>query len=227
MAKALAVFCDFDGTITERDMIVTLCEKFCPAGWDKIKEDILSRKTSVRQGVADLFAMIPSSKKAEMLQYARETMRLRAGFKEFLEFCKQNGLRVIVASGGIDFFVEPLMEPYKQWIHKLYSIPSDFSGPAIQLQHPYGCDTCGTCKVKIMNEYPDTIKILVGDSITDLHGAHHANIVYARNGLKDYLDQDKVAYKPFETFFDVIHSLGSFRGVDACANPHPHHDKVS
>src|SRR5437016_1235955 len=125
-AKPLAVFCDFDGTITERDMIVTLCEKFCPPGWERIKDDVLSRQKGVRQGVAELFAMIPSSKKADMIQFARETMRLRAGFKEFLEFCKTNGLKLIVCSGGIDFFVEPLMEPFRPWIHKLYSIPSDF-----------------------------------------------------------------------------------------------------
>src|SRR4029077_1001695 len=101
MAKGLAVFCDFDGTITERDMIVTICEKFCPPGWEKIKEDILTRKKSVRQGVAELFALIPSSKKSEIIQYARDVMRLRAGFQEFLEFCKRNGLTLIVCSGGI------------------------------------------------------------------------------------------------------------------------------
>jgi 2-hydroxy-3-keto-5-methylthiopentenyl-1-phosphate phosphatase len=112
------------------------------------------------------------------------------------------------------------MAPYKKWIHKLYSIPADFSGPRIALRHPYGCETCGTCKVKVMAEYPDTIKILIGDSITDLHGAHHASVVFARNGLKDYLDQDKVSYYPFETFFDVIKHLTSLRGAKATKQSH-------
>jgi 2-hydroxy-3-keto-5-methylthiopentenyl-1-phosphate phosphatase len=221
MAKPLALFCDFDGTITERDMVITLCEKFCPPGWEQIKDAIISRKKSVREGVAELFAMIPSAKKQDLIDYAREVMRLRKGFQEFLEFCQANGIRFIVCSGGIDFFVDPLMAPYHKWIHKLYSIPADFSGPMIRLRHPYGCETCGTCKVKVMAEYPETIKILIGDSITDLHGAHHANVVFARNGLKDYLDQDKVSYSPFETFFDVMKRLSEFTGAPCNSHPVP------
>ncbi len=221
MAKPLAVFCDFDGTITERDMIVTVCEKFCPPGWERIKEEILSRRKSVRAGVTELFAMIPSNQKDAIIRYAHDIVRWRSGFQEFLEFCKTNGLLFIVCSGGIDFFVEPLMAPYKKWIHKLYSIPADFSGPMISLRHPYGCETCGTCKVKVMAEYPDSIKLLIGDSITDLHGAHHADVVFARNGLKDYLDQDKVSYYPFETFHDVMATLKQFEG-NSCRPPsHP------
>src|SRR5687768_17399836 len=108
MAKPPVVFCDFDGTITERDMIVAVCEKFCPPGWERIKDDILARRTPVRKGVADLFAMIPSSKKADIIEYAHSIVRWRAGFKEFLGFCQTNGLLFTVCSGGIDFFIEPL-----------------------------------------------------------------------------------------------------------------------
>ncbi len=220
LAKPLTVFCDFDGTITEKDMIVKICEQFCPPGWETIKDQILSRQKTVRQGVAELFAMIPSSKKQEIIAYGKQVVRWRAGFQEYLEFCKANGIRFIVCSGGIDFFVEPVMAPFAAWIEKLYTIPSDFSGPMIQLRHPYGCESEGICKARVMAEYPETIQILIGDSITDLHGARAANLVYARNGLKDYLDQDKVSYHPFETFFEIIDSLKSFEGQPC--QPHAH-----
>jgi 2-hydroxy-3-keto-5-methylthiopentenyl-1-phosphate phosphatase len=219
-AKPLAVFCDFDGTITERDMIITICEKFCPPGWERVKEAVLSRRQSVREGVAELFAMIPSSKKNEIIAFAQSVVRYRQGFEEFLQFCKENGLLFIVCSGGVDFFVEPLLAAYRSSIHKIYSMPADFSTPTITLQHPYGCDICGTCKVKVMAEYPETIKILIGDGVTDIHGAHHANVVFARNGLQKYLDEDKVAYFPFETFYDVIDKLKTFRG-------HPHEESAA
>lgn len=212
MAKSLSVFCDFDGTITERDMIVTICEKFCPPEWTTIAKEILAQRKSVREGVAELFHMIPSSKKQEILDFARKVMKLRAGFPEFLDFCQQNGLLFTVCSGGIDFFVEPLMAPFQRQIHKIYSIPADFSGPTIALKHPYGCETCGTCKVKVMAEYPETIKILIGDSITDLHGARHANVVFARDRLKGYLNKEKISYHPFETFFDIMTTLQKFSG---------------
>ena len=196
-------------------MVVTICEKFCPPGWERVKEEILSRKKTVRAGVEELFAMIPSSKKEAIVRYAQEVVRWRSGFPEFLQFCKDNGILFTVCSGGVDFFIEPLMAPYRKWIHKIYSLPSDFSGPTIRFTHPHGCETCGTCKAKIIAEYPKTISVLIGDSITDLHGAHHAKVVFARNGLQRYLDEDKISYYPFETFHDIIKTLSSFQGPHA------------
>ena len=212
MAKPLVVFCDFDGTITERDMVVSICETFCPPAWKDVARSILDRTKTVKEGVAELFAMIPSSKKDAIITYAAEVVRYRAGFQEFLAFCRKNGLRFIVCSGGIDFFVEPLLKPFKNMIDRIVSIPSDFSGETIRLRHTHACDSCGTCKVKIMQDYPATTSLLIGDSITDLHGATQANRVYARDRLKGYLDQEKIAYKPFETFHDIIADLSPFAG---------------
>ena len=104
------------------------------------------------------------------------------------------------------------MAPYKAFIDKIYSIPADFSTPTIILRHNYACETEGTCKVKVLDEYPGSIRILIGDSITDLHGARHANVVFARNGLQKYLDAEKIDYTPFETFHDVLKTLSQFRG---------------
>ena len=58
----------------------------------------------------------------------------------------------------------------------------------------------------------DTRLLFIGDSITDLHGAHHAKTVFARDKLKDYLDQDKLSYYPFENFTDIQNTLMNFKG---------------
>jgi 2-hydroxy-3-keto-5-methylthiopentenyl-1-phosphate phosphatase len=211
-ARPIVVFCDFDGTITEKDMVVSICEKFCPPTWREVVQQILDKKKSVKDGVAEMFAMIPSSKKQDIIDFAKHTMRPRAGLEEFLRFCKETGLLFTVCSGGIDFFVEPLVEKFRPWIHKIYSIPADFSGKMIKLLHPMSCETEGTCKVKAMNEFPGSIRILIGDSITDVHGAKHANRVFARAALRGYLDEEKVSYDSFETFFDVLKRLQQFGG---------------
>lgn len=43
MAK-IAVFCDFDGTITEKDNIINIMKHFAPSGWEGIKIKSCSRK---------------------------------------------------------------------------------------------------------------------------------------------------------------------------------------
>lgn len=212
MARPLAVFCDFDGTITERDMVVSICERFCPPAWKDVARDILARKKTLKDGVAELFAMIPSSKKDAVIAYAHEVVRYRAGFEEFLTFCRTNGLKFTVCSGGIDFFIRPLLAPFQDRIDRIVDIPSDFSGKFIALKHTNACETEGTCKLKVMQEYPESFSILIGDSITDLHGARSANRVYARDKLKTYLDEEKIAYHSFETFHDIIADLSAFAG---------------
>jgi 2-hydroxy-3-keto-5-methylthiopentenyl-1-phosphate phosphatase len=212
-AAPLTVFCDFDGTITERDMILSVCEKFCPPAWERIKDDIIAQRITVRQGLRDLFAMIPSSQKDAIIQYAQETVRWRPGFQEFLNFCETNGLYFTVCSGGVDFFIDPLLAPYRHQIKKVYCIPADFSGPTIGLKFLAGCETCSLCKAAIMKDYPNSISILIGDGITDLHGARHATLVYARRELAAYLDAEKIRYTPFETFHDIINHLKTFQGA--------------
>jgi len=221
--RRTVIFCDFDGTITEKDMIVAVCEKFCPPEWKTIATEIMERRKSVKVGVSELFALIPSSKKEQIIAFAKEKVRYRKGFPEFLDYCKHHHLPFVVCSGGIDFFLKPLLEPFRSKIDRIVCLPSDCSGPTIRLDHPYACESCGTCKVKVMKEYdngwgqaPHTprsqtpLKVLIGDGITDVHGASEADIVFARNGLKGYLDQDAIAYTAFENFHDIIGRMSRF-----------------
>lgn len=68
----LVVFSDFDGTITECDVIVMIMEKFAPSEWTSIKDKILYERTiNLKDGVERLFSLIESSKKVEIVDVAR------------------------------------------------------------------------------------------------------------------------------------------------------------
>ncbi len=205
--RPAAVFCDFDGTITESDMIVSIWRQFAPPGWEQVKDDMLARRKTVREGVAQVFAQIPSARKQEIIDHALRAVRFRAGLQAFLEFCAREGLPFYVTSGALDFFIEPVMAPYRRWLAGVYSIATNLSGPMIRLVHTHACETCGLCKVRAMREHPGVFSILIGDSVTDLHGAMEANLVFARDRLKAYLDEARIAYEPFETFHDIQRAL--------------------
>ena len=202
-----AVFCDFDGTITESDMIVSIWRQFATPGWEKIKDDALAQRITVREGVAKVFASIPSNRRQDIVNFAMKEVRFRTGFRQFLVFCHKHEIPFYVTSGALNFFLEPIMEPFKFWLSGMYSMPADCSGPTIKVLHPLACETCGLCKARAMAEHPGLFSILIGDSVTDLHGATEANLVFARDRLKGYLDAKGVAYEPFETFVDIMHTL--------------------
>ncbi len=98
------IFCDFDGTITENDNIIAIIKHFNPHGWEKIANDVIAQRKSIRQGVGELFRLLPASMQKEVVDYAISNVRIRSGFKELLNYCKEQHIPFYVTSGGIDFF---------------------------------------------------------------------------------------------------------------------------
>lgn len=213
------VFCDFDGTITTKGMIDEIGEVFVGYRWLELKRQMLARKLTLREGVAMAFETIPSYQKGAIVEHIRKTAVIREGFGQFMDFCDDNGLPLVVASGGFDFFVETVLAPYYSRLAGVYTIGTDVSGKNFKLTHTYVCDSCGLCKAKVMQEYPGKAHILVGDGLTDLHGAHESDLVFARAGLAEYLSKEGRAYKPYDTFFEVIDGIKEFMKSDVIARP--------
>lgn len=215
----MTVFCDFDGTITEKDNIINIMKKFAPPQWEEIKNDILSQKISIQEGVGVMFSLLPSSLKEEIIQFTLENGVIRAGFREFVDYLKKEDIPLYIVSGGIDFFVHPVLEQYGPF-KAVYCNSSDFSGEAIEILWPHSCDDkcdnkCGCCKPSIMRKLDteDTFKVVIGDSITDLEAAKQADLVIARDLLLEKSKELKLNYRTFETFFDCIEALENVNGV--------------
>ncbi|NGQ95230.1 2-hydroxy-3-keto-5-methylthiopentenyl-1-phosphate phosphatase [Brevibacillus sp. SYP-B805] len=215
MSRKLVLFCDFDGTITEKDNIVAIMRRFAPPEWEALTEQILGQKISVREGVGKLFSLLPSALKDEITRFIVQEARIRPGFAEFVRFCDERGIELLITSGGIDFFVDPILAPFNLR-GPIYCNGSDFSGETITITWPHACDEhchndCGMCKTTIIRRYdPDTcFRVVIGDSITDLAGAKIADFVIARSFLEKKCAELGLPYKPFATFHDVIAILDS------------------
>lgn len=106
---SIQVFCDFDGTITNNDNIMSIMEKFAPPEAEEVKNKILSQELSIQEGVSQLFQFIPTNLHDDIIQFLIETAEIRSGFHEFIQFVKKNNISFYVISGGMDFFVYPLL----------------------------------------------------------------------------------------------------------------------
>lgn len=209
MSKQPVIFCDFDGTVTESDNIIAIMKQFAPKEWVAIKDDILAQRISIRKGVGQLFQLLSSSRKEEIIQYILQYLRLREGFEEFVAWTKEVGIPFWIVSGGIDFFVYPALEGIVE-PNRIYCNGSDFSSERIQILWPHPCDAycqndCGCCKVTILRQYdPAQVhRIVIGDSITDLQAAKMADQVFARDFLIEKCEELKIPYYPFTTFHDI------------------------
>jgi len=213
MNKDIILFCDFDGTITERDNIVDVMKQFAPPGWETIVQDILHQRVTIREGVGKLFATVPSEKKQDIIEFVMKKAQIREGFEEFVQYTRDNNIRLLITSGGIDFFIYPKLAPFSLQ-DQIYCNGADFDQPTIQITWPHACDEhcdvdCGMCKTSIIRSYPSEgfYKVVIGDSITDLAGAKIADFTIARSFLKEKCEELELPHAPFETFYDVIDSI--------------------
>ena len=213
--KKLIIFSDFDGTITEHDVIVMIMEKFAPPVWVEIKDKILYKRTiTLKDGVEQLFGLIESKKKDEIISFAKKEAKIRKGFDEFLNFCEKEKFDFNVISGGLDFFVEPILEKYKDKL-KIFCNKGNFNSRKIQIDYKYLpadcslCGNCGCCKIEVIEEYPKEkfSRILIGDSLSDLQAAKVVDTVFARADLIKYLEQENIPHIPFENFHEVKEKL--------------------
>jgi len=213
--KKPVVFCDYDGTATEHDVIQMVLEQFARPGWQAIVRQILDDRTlSIKDGIIELFRMLPGDQRDAMHRFVIENVKLRPGFEDFLTFCNARGIPFLVVSGGVDFLIDPILQPYREKL-SVYCNTSRFYPDRIELDLPYydenciTCDGCACCKIKIMNQYPaaDYFRIVIGDSLTDLASARQADWVFARSRLIDYAYEDSLAVTPFETFYEIKNAL--------------------
>ncbi|CAG9620551.1 2-hydroxy-3-keto-5-methylthiopentenyl-1-phosphate phosphatase [Sutcliffiella rhizosphaerae] len=207
------IFCDFDGTITNSDNIIAIMKKYAPKEWDDIKDKVLAQEISIKEGVGKMFALLPSSQREEITNFIVNHAEIRKGFKEFVAYTKQEQIPLYIVSGGIDFFVYPILEKYIEK-KNIYCNVSDFSSKTISILWPHACDQhcdndCGCCKPTIIRNLADskTHKIVIGDSITDLEAAKLADQVIARDYLMEKCEEHSISFAPFETFYDVIEIL--------------------
>ncbi|WP_160031994.1 2-hydroxy-3-keto-5-methylthiopentenyl-1-phosphate phosphatase [Paenibacillus sp. An7] len=221
MSKKTVIFCDFDGTITLSDNIVAIMKHFQPAGYEPIMKDIVDQKISLQQGVSAMFALIPSEKKNEVIDFVLGQAGIRDGFAEFLSYVRNEGIEFYVTSGGMDFFIDPLLAPYGIANDHVYCNRADFTGDHIRILWPHPCkapctNDCGMCKATIMRNFdPDSYeRILIGDSLTDFQGAKIADLVYSRSILTKKCEELQVPHVPFTTFFDILENLQSKRAQE-------------
>lgn len=215
MRKQPVIFCDFDGTITETDNIIEIMKRFAPPEWEPIKDQILAQTISIQEGVGRMFALLSTDLKSEITKFVLSNAKIRPGFQELLQYCKAQDIRFLVTSGGIDFFVNPILEPYGLE-DNIYCNSADFSGDIIRITWPHACDVhcdrnCGMCKTTILRSYdPDQYeRYVIGDSITDLAVSKLADHVFARAFLIEKCEELGIPYTPYKDFFDVIRGLKS------------------
>lgn len=203
------IISDFDGTITMNDNIINIMRTFAPPEWTALKDGVLSKTMSIQEGVGRMFGLLPSSLKEEITRFVIEDAKIRDGFQEFVAFVNEHELPFYVVSGGMDFFVYPLLEGIVEKDH-IYCNRASFENEFIHIDWPHSCkgtctNQCGCCKPTVINELcePDQYIIMIGDSVTDVEAAKLSDLCFARDYLLNECKEHHLNHMPYHDFHEI------------------------
>ncbi len=213
------ILCDFDGTISLRDMGYVLVSRFCTGGWRAIDREFSEGKIGSKEAYVRI-AKILKGDEQTILRFIQRHSDIDPYFISFYQYCRAQGIDVKIVSDGLDFYIKAILEA-----HRLSEIPfyANRSRPKgeerIDLSFPHTneeCGLCGTCKKKIVQmhrkEY-DSI-LFAGNGFSDRCAAKEADFVFAKDSLYPYcIDQD-IACHFFLNFGEILSDLKKkIRGI--------------
>lgn len=204
--KKRAVFCDFDGTITVEETFVAALKKFAPALSAQLMPEMYARRLTLRDGVRQILESIPSTCYPEIIEFS-QGKPIRPGLAEFMDFLAEKAVPFVVVSGGLRVMVETVMGELAKRADAIYAVDIDWSGPNFRVISEFEGGTELVSKVQVMAQYSVDEQVAIGDSLTDLNMASVAPVVFARDRLSEYLDEQQISYIHWNDFFEIRESL--------------------
>jgi len=209
----MLVFCDFDGTISRRDVGYNLYHHFSGGRNDLLLPDWKAGRLSSRECLTREAEMVTAS--ADEIMAFLDQFTIDPGFAEFESLCRKNGVEPVVLSDGLDFYIRHILTRYGLAHLQVISNIGHLDGSGLSIEFPRtnrACRRCGACKGEIIEEFrgrcgePATT-VFIGDGYSDICAAGAADLLFAKKDLKRYCLDHKVAYTKFDTFFDVSRAL--------------------
>jgi 2,3-diketo-5-methylthio-1-phosphopentane phosphatase len=210
---AAAIFCDFDGTVSQRDVGYYLFHHFSGGKNDALLPDWKAGRLSTRDCLRLETEMVKAA--AEDIMAFVDRFELDPTFAPFVRRCRDADLPVRVVSEGMDFYIRRLLAGAGLDGLTVLSNRGILENETIRIEFPYTaktCEGCGNCKAQRMKEYrleagaADRV-VFVGDGYSDACAASEADIVFAKKDLQQYCQDEGISYYSFSDFDDITAQL--------------------
>jgi 2-hydroxy-3-keto-5-methylthiopentenyl-1-phosphate phosphatase len=197
---------DWDGTVTERDTLHMVIERFGDLDVFRDLEARIERELTLNEVIGTEMATI-SAPFADVLAWLLETVRVRPGFAELASACDP-----LIVSAGFCELIEPVLEregvSASVIANRLEPDPEGWRALFLERE---ACPVCGEpCKrVALAGGGPFAY---VGDGISDRCVSLAADRIFARDGLARWLDERGTPYERFDDLHDVKLALDAEPG---------------
>jgi HAD superfamily phosphoserine phosphatase-like hydrolase len=204
---------DFDGTLTRHDFFQLVVEAFAPSGLAEFWTGYRAGRLTHFEALRGIFASIRASEDevAALASRAELEPELAACVAE-LDRC---GWDVVVASAGCEWYILPMLASSGVYL-TVHACPGRFvAGEGLRMElptgSPYFSTTTGIDKAAIVRAGLDAGRVVAfaGDGLTDAPAARlvPAQLRFARADLAVTLEDERLAYTPFDRWSEVARAL--------------------
>jgi len=215
-SRSPAVICDFDDTTAIENVAELLLTEFGGQNWLDFRRQHSRRLITLKEYQERAFLTI-SAGREEMKALVKERVNLRPHFKSLFEYCKEANIPLAIASMGLDFYVEALLE--REGMESIPSFTADtqFTSTGMSFGYRYTWDGCwqpGNCKCRVLQMYRDQGHSIffAGDGKSDICPAGRSDVVFARRYLEDHYRGAGLPYIPLTDFSPLLNALQSANG---------------
>jgi 2,3-diketo-5-methylthio-1-phosphopentane phosphatase len=207
--QKIKIFCDFDGTITTKDVGEHMFLEF---GDSEKAYEIFNRwvnkEIDSAQEWQELLELVEDLTEEKFNSFI-DTIEITYGFKEFIEFAELNNMEVIILSDGMDYYINRILKNNGLDKLKYFSNKLIFTKNGPKAFFPYTdeeCKDCGNCKRNhiIENSSDEDITIYIGDGFSDTCPVQYADFIFAKKSLLKFCEKERISYYPYKNFKDII-----------------------
>ena len=208
------VFFDFDNTITLFDLLDDIIERFSvDTGWIALENSWRTGKISSRECLAGQLRSVRVSKK-DLLQYLSQ-IKIDPHFYRIFAMLKREGIKPVILSDSFTFIIEAILKNNGVKGVKVYANSLRFHKGRLIPSFSYSnqrCLRCAHCKKKnlLKKDIRNKIIIYIGDGLSDVCPAEHADIVFAKGELLKHFRKKKklcIAYNSLEDINNYFKGL--------------------
>ncbi len=215
---ALKIFVDFDGTITRQDVGNAFFRKYVGQQcYDEMLREYLGERISAK----DCFRMgidaIRSLNRDEASAFIR-AHEIDPSFKDLVSFCRGRDIEFHIVSDGLDFYINEILAAnhitgVSVFSNTLEVVPiGDGPDCRLRIAFPYDdavCGRCACCKRNILLTHAgdDDVIAYVGEGYSDRCPVRYADIVFAKDSLQTFCQQENISYYLYDSFCEVTERL--------------------
>ncbi len=204
--------CDFDGTITPKDISFQILDAFGSQDWRELLEQYREGKITVARFNTRALTTVKADE-TTLLRFVRDRAEMRPGFQNLLAYCHRQGFRFVIVSNGLDFYIKTILNDIGAHDIEVFAAQTNFSSDGIVAR--YLDPRHEPLEDRFKETYLESFResgyrvIYAGNGFSDIAPAREAYHVFATGELLAACQEMNLPCTPFNDLNDIVRGLES------------------